>query len=135
MSFVAMPQGRPSIWRSRSHMPDESNDFIVTVEVHGDEEPGEEQISQMSAIRKTQVQYAVMATPLINNKLKASRRGHQISAEDLCLVEVRMPRQPATEGWCLVYRDRAAPSVDIGVSFKGAVPVSVWLDDSPTAAG
>jgi len=129
MVYARMPHGRPSFWHGERHMPDSRFPLRIVFEVDGDRLPGADQLACVVAIRRLQVQDAMLCAPLINARLQQLRPSRMVSADDLVLTSIHLPPRPLRDArFELVFRAAKMPEMSFTVSFGRGVPRSVRID-------
>ena len=124
-----MPPGRPSYWFGQIHMPDSRFALKIVCEVEADRAPGPDHIACAVAIRRLQVQDAMVCEPLINARLQELRPARRVSADDLVLTAIHLPPRPLIDArFELGFRARSAPDLSLTVVFARGAPASVRID-------
>ncbi len=129
LRFARMPQGRPSCWRGEQSMPDSRFTLKIVCEVESDRLPGADHVACVVAIRRLQVQDAILCAPLINERLGQLRPRRSVSAEDLVLTSIHLPPHPLIDArFELGFRARSAQHLTLTVVFVRGAPHSVRID-------
>jgi hypothetical protein len=129
LKFAQMPLGRPSYWFGEQRMPDSRFALQVVCEVESDREPGPDHTACVVAIRRLQVQDAMVCAPLINARLQELKPARSVCAEDLVLTSIHLPPRPLIDArFELGFRDQTAPDLSLTVVFVRGAPRSVRID-------
>jgi hypothetical protein len=129
LQFAQMPLGRPSYWFGEIKMPDSRFALKIVCEVDSDRTPGADHIACAVAIRRLQVQDAMVCAPLINARLQELKPARRIRADDLLLTSIHLPPHPLIDArFELGFRARCAPELLLTVVFVRGAPSSVRID-------
>jgi hypothetical protein len=129
LRFEQMPLGRPSYWAGEIRMPDSRFALKIVCEVEADRPPGADHIACAVAIRRLQVQDAMVCAPLINARLREMKPPRRIHADDLVLTSIHLPPRPLIDArFELGFRARSAPDLLLTVVFLRGAPSTVRID-------
>jgi hypothetical protein len=127
--FSQMPQGRPSFWAGVIPQPDSRFALKIVCEVENDALPGPDHSACIAAIRRLQVQDAMLCTPHINERLASLRATHRVSADDLVVCAIHLSPHPLVDSrYELGFRDRNVPDVTFTVVFVRGAPHAVRIE-------
>jgi hypothetical protein len=127
--FAQMPQGRPSFWHGEIHQPDSRFSLKVVCEVDKDSTPGADHVACVAAIRRLQVQDAILCAPHINQRLETLRARHKVNADDLIVSGIHLSPHPLVDArYELSFKDRTIPDVTFTVVFRRGEPHTVRIE-------
>jgi len=94
LRFTRMPHGRPSFWQCEQRTSDSRAPFEVICETESDDPPGAAHEACVTAIRRTQLEYARLVFPALEAEM--ARRGQRLSItwDQLRLRSIRLPYRP-----------------------------------------
>jgi len=129
LQFAQMPSGRPSYWHGEIRMPDSRFGLRIVCEVESDRAPGADHIACVVALRRLQLQDAILCAPMINKRLETTLPPRHISADELVLTSIHLPPRPLIDArFELGFRARSCPLLSLVVVFVRGVPRSVRVD-------
>lgn len=127
--FAQMPQGRPSFWHGEIPQPDSRFSLKVVCEVENDSTPGADHVACVAAIRRLQVQDAMLCAPRINQRLELLRARHRVNADDLVVSGIHLSPRPLIDArYELSFKDITLPDVSFTVVFRRGEPHAVRIE-------
>lgn len=127
--FAQMPHGRPSFWHGEIQQPDSRFSLKIVCEVENDLPPAAEHVACIAAIRRLQVQDAMLCAPRINQRLETLQARHRVHADDLVVSGIHLSPRPLVDArYELSFRDRTVPDVTFTVVFRRGEPQAVRIE-------